>query len=510
MQILETVKEAAVFVGDVIKWAVVGSVGWIIYGIPKTIVEFKRRHDWSVKLAEVTETIQELQQKLIQAPGEAQSPQLIKATEGIGLEGRKNVEKTEGTQVMQQELLSRLKLLRKHYQAEYDNHDREFQHGAIATIPIVGAFLANQFMEHSGIISGLTYDIAKEVSSKDRVFFMGGEPHLSLPGQEFRSIIERITDEKSLSGKEVKALWDKAGGIREFIPVRYLDETGQWATRKIESMFLPGNPANGCKGPTDKTVIVSHGTASTLYSTYYISKVYQEMGYNVLAYTIGGKQYKQMDPPADGNNDKIVGNELTAAQDVDGVMEALKVKGIKQVTWHGHSLGGLSMSIGAEKYGKGCPRRGVEDYPEVERIIVDQTFTDGESTAANFANNFLGFEWRDVGSGLGTAAAPIGRTDGIHTTTGINNLARLEKLKNSAVEVYAFASPQDHLMGYDWNTRHLQYDSNFPIDLFNARYPDPHARPNHQLHILPQYAPHGYIVSKEIPQLVPARNNLPS
>ncbi|HXF29480.1 MAG TPA: hypothetical protein VN457_06480, partial [Chlamydiales bacterium] len=281
---------------DVVKWTVVGSVGWIVFGIPKAIVEFKRRHDWSVKLAQVTDQIQKLQLEYSRAPKiEGHLP--TKAVSDIGRDGRQHVEKTEGTQVLQKELLARLQLVKRQCQAEYDRHDREFQHGAIATIPIVGAFLANQFIQHSGIIAGLTYEIAKESSSINKVFFQGGEPSLNLLNVV---IAGHLAPHTKLTGKDVKAFWEKAGAQQEFLPVHYIDETGAQKTRKIESMFLPGSSANGCKGTWDKTVVISHGAKGTLYGTFRLAQEYQRLGYNVLCYTLGGKQYGQIQPPKDG------------------------------------------------------------------------------------------------------------------------------------------------------------------------------------------------------------------
>jgi len=491
-------------VGNVVKWAVVGSVGWLVYGIPKTVLEWKRKSDWSAKLQEATERIQEIEQSHLQltsaSPHQPISQKDIRSIQKIfEATGRKDVDKTPGTEELQRLLLNekaRLELFKQSCEAEIIEHDKHLKHAELVCIPLVGAFIASRYIGHTGVLTGLTQEITKEIpaSSMSRVFFCGNQTSCKVRA------ISMLINGTEYKGAAAKKQWEKnLGAEQRWIEVAYCDGDGKAKTRKIEAMVLRGKETSG---PHEKTVVVSHGVNNTLYGSYELAKKYQELGYNVLVPTLGGKQYGQVEPPADSHNDEIETNELTLYQDVDAVMLFLKNQGVQEVGWHGHSLGGASMAQAAVKYGKGV-KGACADYPVVEFIVADQTFTSGEATTANFANNFLGYEWEDTGRTIGLCALPKGKTDGVNVTSGLNNNKKMKSLVGSQVRLFAVVAPQDHLMGTDWDKVVCRYEGNFPVDLFDARYPK--GKPVRQILELEESAPHGYDVAPKLELLIPRR-----
>lgn len=352
------------------------------------------------------------------------------------------------------DLQAQLQARRANLIAQIDQRKGGLAQAGYAMIPLVGAFVANAHAGHGfAAMASVLEDIAREVPAAARNMFF--------PGANFaRSRFIKAKWEQTLDAKQV------------YIDVPYRDDSGVLKTRKIEAMVLPGKPPEGGNAnPDAPTVVLSHGSGMTLYSMFKKAKAYQAQGYNVVVPTMGGSQYTQNNPPHDANN-TVRTSELTIYQDVDGIMEYLRARGVQDVRWHGLSIGGVAAFQAALKYGAESPER-VKDpssgnnYPTVTHIVADQTLTNAGDVSANTASNVLGL--RSAGRAVGQGAAPAGLSDGSHTTDGLDNLRKARVLSRSKVKLLVVEAEQDKLMGKkpkpDGN-----YEDNFARDLRNARY----------------------------------------
>ncbi len=265
----------------------------------------------------------------------------------------------------------------------------------------------------------------------------------SLPSEPIASTI-------LFPGQEVgwnSGLWNVIHGQRVILPVSN-------GNREIEGVWVLGE---GCK-ETDRTVVLYHGNGMTLYDMYNYAYKYHKAGFNVLATTLGGKQYQQIQECK--NNQEISTSELTMYADVDAEMKWLESKGVKEVGVHGLSIGGAKAFQAAKKYGAENNNPTIK----VKFIVADQTFTTAGAVSSNVGDKIAGLG--DIGRLIGQSAVPRGETDGYNMSDGLNNLVKAESLQKSDVELFCIEASEDILMGKN--------EGNFALDLFKMRYPLTH------------------------------------
>jgi len=198
------------------------------------------------------------------------------------------------------------------------------------------------------------------------------------------------------------------------------------------------------------TVVLFHpnmGGAAGMSDT---AKYYRRKGYNTLAVTLGGY------PGSPG----VTTSEKTMIQDIEAVKQYLSDLGVKQVAYHGFSIGTSAALQAAE---------GESNVKDLETLFValDQPFTSIVDIGKQVAGT--------VGHGVMTAACPVGLDvdlpRGLWTKTdGLNNLRKVKLLKEHDIPLFCFENEQDSLMGR--KKVQNKYTENFARDLLAARYDD--------------------------------------
>jgi len=290
--------------------------------------------------------------------------------------------------------------------------------GLLSLVPGIGAFLAASYGGHkaSSPLGPMVEDACRIRGKRDEVF-----PQTRIQYSED---------------------WiNTLQATQEFITVPFYDSDGNPKERKIESMWIEGDR-------NKPTIVLSHGNDANLYSMYSIAEKYKEMGYSVLAYTAGGREYPQHNAPDDANNDFST-SELSLYEDVDGVMQCLHEKGIKKVAWHGYSMGGGTAMQAAYKYGKEAQTeehcalmKEHPDMPEVTHVLGDKIFTSVGAVSATYAKKDV--DLPNIGFAVGKGMTPEHHSNGIHTTDGLNNLRKRQALRSSGVS-FLFVNAHDDM-----------------------------------------------------------------
>jgi hypothetical protein len=195
------------------------------------------------------------------------------------------------------------------------------------------------------------------------------------------------------------------------------------------------------------TVVVFHHNAGGGHSMRERGEIYRRVGFNVLLVTIGG--YPE--------STRITTSEGSMYQDVEAVKQYLKAKGVKEVAWHGESMGtGLAIHAAADLNPEGL---------KTLFVVADQPY----NSAAGVAGNMFG----PLGEGVLRAGLPEGRPVELPGgreifTDGLDNLKKTEKLKELGIPLICSEGAQDFFMGR--NKVNGRYQANFATDLLKKRY----------------------------------------
>ena len=168
----------------------------------------------------------------------------------------------------------------------------------VALIPIFGAIIASSYSAYGA--SGSPFFFLQSVLPTQII-----SSRFLYPGNRFNPIGHKHALQRVLKA----------------IPHEFVSIDVEGGKRKIEGLWMQGKD---CKD-SDRTMLIYHGNMGNLYGMWEQAMAYQEIGFNVLVTTLGGKQYAQSAPNPE--NDKIETSELSIYADIDGEFEFLKKKG---------------------------------------------------------------------------------------------------------------------------------------------------------------------------------------
>lgn len=209
--------------------------------------------------------------------------------------------------------------------------------------------------------------------------------------------------------------------------------------RIFDNMLWSGEPK---KAPT---VILFHPNGGDAESMSEHAECYREKGYNTLSFSLGGYT----------GSPGVTTSEKSMYQDIEAIKIYLAKQGVKQVAYHGFSLGcsaALQAAVGDTNV-----------KFETMFVVLDKPFT----SAAAVGDNVAGF----IGKGLLKAACPVDvdveLPGGLWTKTdGLNNLSKVPLLEEET-RLICIEAEKDFLMGR--RKKKGAYTENFAKDLFQAR-----------------------------------------
>lgn len=196
------------------------------------------------------------------------------------------------------------------------------------------------------------------------------------------------------------------------------------------------------------TVVLFHPNVGGAEDMDSAASFYREKGYNTLTVVLGGY------PGSPG----VTTSEKSMYQDIEAVKQYLVSVGVKDVGYHGFSLGsGAAMQAAAGE--------SLANDLNTLFVVLDQPY----SSAANVGGNAAG----SLGRGVLTAGCPAGievelpgnlwtRTD------GLDNLAKAAILNTKNIPLICVQGDKDDLMGR--KKIDGKYTENFAKDLLIARY----------------------------------------
>lgn len=247
--------------------------------------------------------------------------------------------------------------------------------------------------------------------------------------------------------------------------------------RKIEAFQYIHKDENGNDELTRKTVVIFGGNGMTGGDCAYMGKYYFEREYNVIMPTVGGYP----------GSSKIATSEQSTYEDVETVKRLLEARGVRDVGYHGLSIGG-SLAMHAAVGNSATTLN-------TTFVVLDQTFTSASEVTTNVAHNSYGTHALDgVVRGAYKNAFPKKTAvicDGLEVELdGLDNLKKMEKLKERNIPLIAASATYDAIMGRDRidtdirRTPGYLYTDNFANDLLAARYPDLSAIERARRHIV--------------------------
>lgn len=186
--------------------------------------------------------------------------------------------------------------------------------------------------------------------------------------------------------------------------------------------------------PLRPTVVIFHTNNLTGSSMLPLGNFYHALGYNVIMPTMGGY------PGSPG----VITSEASAYQDVEAIKQYLSGLGVKEVGFHGTSLGG-ALAIHAA----------ATDNPPTMRtsfVVADQTFTSADEVAANFATNLLGKPFAGVARSIMNTALPQFEQVELPGkkyvyTNGFNSLSKMNEIKKKEINIAFITASHDHYVG---------------------------------------------------------------
>lgn len=247
----------------------------------------------------------------------------------------------------------------------------------------------------------------------------------------------KIPVKTSVRNRSIQAFYQQASVNPRKKIKAFAEDDGYYSTPFYSKPFYSENP----------TVVLFHHAGEGGETMYYIGEKYRQMGFNVLAVTIGGYR---------GSPD-VTTSEKSMYHDIEAIKQFLKVQGVREVAWHGVSLGtGLAMHAAADANPEGLTTL---------FVVADQPY----DSAAGVAYNLFG----SLGEGVLRAGLPEGHAvefldDKKSFTDGLNNLKKAEKLKELNIPLICSEGTNDFLMGR--NKVNGRYLDNFALDLLKTRY----------------------------------------
>jgi len=208
------------------------------------------------------------------------------------------------------------------------------------------------------------------------------------------------------------------------------------------------------------TVVLFHGNMMTGDQMSDRANMYFRQGYDVLCPTMGGFP----------GSDPVKTCEESSYRDVEGIKRHLERLGVKEVGFHGLSIGGslaFQAAVGATN----------AKELKVKFVMAEQTFTSAIDAAANVAGNTISPSLKPFARGVARASFPQKRKimlaeDVIIETDGLDNRKKAELMKEKKIPLFVMKSTQDHIMGRDPSPDGNVYLANFADDLLQARYDD--------------------------------------
>lgn len=195
------------------------------------------------------------------------------------------------------------------------------------------------------------------------------------------------------------------------------------------------------------TIVIFHPAVAV--SMQQIADVYRLKGYNILSVTMGGYR----------GSEGVTTSESSVLQDIEAIKLFLREKGVKEVAYHGWSMGsGLALQAAT----------GESSVNDLKTLFValDRPF----NSAVGVGANLLGA----LGEGVMQAALPKNSIvelpgDKWTKTDGLNNVKKVKLLKNLDIPLICVEATGDFLMGRK-KVKGI-YQNNFAKDLIEARYP---------------------------------------
>ncbi|CRX38241.1 hypothetical protein [Estrella lausannensis] len=206
----------------------------------------------------------------------------------------------------------------------------------------------------------------------------------------------------------------------------------------LEALELTHPKTEGTDPPT---VVLFHGNAMIGPEMLSIGHYYFSKGFNVLMPTMGGY------PGSPGCKT----SEATSYQDVEAIKSYLINKGVKDVGYHGLSIGGTLAFQAAT-----APTSNTEKL-RTKFVVADQTLASARDVMATVVRN-LGFGAVDrIAKGVALNAAPpshkvaVGNGEYVYTD-GCDNLKKAKILGEKKIPLFAIEADQDALMKNNANS----------------------------------------------------------
>lgn len=230
----------------------------------------------------------------------------------------------------------------------------------------------------------------------------------------------------------------------------------------LDALFLPGKNAD----PKGAAIVLFHGNGMICHDFMSHIRYFQQLGFNVLAPTIGGY------PGSPG----VDTSEASTYQDVEAIKLYLKHHGITQAGYYGLSIGGtLAFQAGTGES---------ESQVQTLFVIADQTFESGKLVMENaireeeqskaLIKSTIQSTLPHLARGVSIAALPHKKVRLSNQLTiqtdGLNNARKAAALKEKNIPLFAIKSAQDEIMGWNFNSETKSYQNNFAEKLLNTRY----------------------------------------
>lgn len=227
----------------------------------------------------------------------------------------------------------------------------------------------------------------------------------------------------------------------------YIEVSTSTKKRKIRIYHQLAKKRGHISAPTVVLFHPNMGRASVMSER---AAFYRNRGYNTLAVTLGGY------PGSPG----VTTSEKSMYQDIEAVKRYLASCHVKEVAYHGYSLGtgaALQAAVGISR----------KNHLKTLFVVLDQPYT----SAADVGYNVAG----PVGKGILSAGCPVGLDVELPgqlwtKTDGLNNLRKVKLLEDKDIPLICFEADEDDFMGR--NKVNGKYTENFARDLLEARYGD--------------------------------------
>lgn len=195
------------------------------------------------------------------------------------------------------------------------------------------------------------------------------------------------------------------------------------------------------EGPEPPTVVVFHGNGMIGPEMLDVGQYYFSKGFNVIMPTMGGY------PGSPGCKT----TEATSYQDVEAVKSYLINRGVKDVGYHGLSIGGTLAFQAATASTSNTEKL------NTRFVVADQTLASARDVMANVVRNVGVGAVARIAKGVALNAAPpshkvpIGNGEYVYTD-GCDNLKKAKILGEKKIPLFAIEADQDVLMKNNANS----------------------------------------------------------